>query len=1595
MAVKYRFNPYAPQYVKVPKAGETLDDKEKVIKSLESQRANLDERLAGLGKERDNRTLIQKALNLKPDAGIFMNFLDLVNRPVEAVKGLVSARVDDDATTEPLTEFKRGLSGERGFTSPVETIFQYTMNLDLNNLSPVQKLALDIGGDILFDPLTYVPAGTFLTIGKKALGIGSKTIPKQVIKNALAARQVYLKAAKKGGKFAAQAIKTVEQMDDILKAAKAFIKKGKLAAGVQGEIAVKEFYENYLKKLAKKAGLADDALVVVRQGDELVEGTARKLKDLGVFVKYTDPTDNITRFIRVAEVETKTVASMFKRGLAYATNTRIAIDDIKRFIDGGYKKLRTTKKSNLGTKLLNEIGGLEIGVKQGKKTVFKKIADVLAETGDPNKIFDLLSQGGKNAVKFADNASKEAIETSMRNLFFKDLELSGVNYIAFRYGPNLDDVATLSLESAKKYTRISQGKLTPIVKKGIANGKNLSQAFEPSIIGAKKLAFSNGAIQAKTLAKAVQSGTVKSIKTGKKIAAKKGRSFIKLATDGTSFDDLLESIGKVVDDGTQTLKIEDIHRIDDLNYYVEVSAAMKKGGAGSQFLSQLDIVDTAGKKITKKAQYEAFDETETFFDSILRAQESNVETVSLLDRLARTETAVKGGVAIGKADIPFITGGADALRSGLNVVKKAFNKGFEFTTDQIRKMARIFGKNENIMSEFSGRLAKLTERAKSLGFTEEEITKIVESGAKLIQKGVDPNGLPVWAIDSIRKYSPEEILVNVYINVLDNAEQVFLPGIKSKIQRQNLETILNKAYKNVVGKSSPDGLKIISKVNKKTGKTAYAVGFTDEFNAKLFAPKRRGALKKILDSNANYADFAKKIDFGAYDLGDDLIRKWGNTNGGQELIEGFQGVRDDLVNILKDELGFAEMSKMLEGKQGYLRHILTKDALEKQATKALTDTSRYTADGLDLLQNRKYLGTTDEINQAFEAFHKGVDSNVFDMNIQKSMEDLIQVTGQRLEQHQTLQVLLKQSDKLGRSFIQTIDDTEAAARVVAKDFKVLGKNFKDEFRNLFAGLDPRTKEVLDSYLKNMGYKKGKKLIIQNAAYEFLSQVDRAYLELPSFIKGYDKFLNTWKSVTLVSPGYHLRNLLGNSTNSYLAGMGFVQQTRYAKRAFTDFGRFKTMKAGIANLTPQEIAQRISQNIGKGLNDVERAKAIKLFRDRLTFTGQLNRPATWSVDDLVAIGFDRKQTQSYKFVQEFMESGASQSHRGVRDLESVKRYSQTGKKSITKEVVRMNYNLAEAADDYQRYMLYTWAYDKSLKGAKGLNAAEAILKAQNDAATKVAEALFDYSHLTNFEKRYMKRLFPFYTFFKNNLVFQAKNIIKDPGRYARLGRAYKGAVEAFGGMELEDMPDYMRENMWLPLPIKVRKDDKESIAFLKSNLPLSDFLQFVENPFREGANFITTPVKLFFEFGTGREVFTGREIERTLPRAENGVMPYIRGADGTLSFQSGAMQKFAQDMGLRVPMNYASVFLDLLDTATGSQSFGEGTTDFFKRMGLIGVQTQESLQLSALYQQLEQLRNQRKDFEARTGQKLPPKQRKKKQQMPDIPGLDEYLRGLGG
>ena len=1551
MAVKYKYQPYSPKLPKEDTIGTPDKDLEKAIKSLSAQKENLEIRLDQVAEEDkpDKRTFLEKAFNLPEDQGFLMDAIEIINRPVEAVKGFIVGAADEDPMTDPLQTAFEGLSGERGMTSFSEEVIENVFDTNTDDWDGVLKFAVDLAGDIAFDPLTYVPAGAILSLGKKALKIGSRTVAASVVDTAFAAGRI-INQAKGTGRVAQRAKSLIKTADDFAKLKAKSLKGLTGAAGEVQEKSIKEFYERSLKGYMKKAGFEDDAIEIIQQGTRKVKG--RNLKDYAVYVKYVDPQNpSVIKYVQTAVLEGK---GIIDGGKAFALNTVVKAADVADTLAG--KALKKT--SSIGRKFLDNIK--DITLTNGKsipsflKESFEKQTDDVLKFLTDSSLY-------KSTKDF--NRANQAIS----DLFFDDLVKSNVGFIAFNFGTGVDDVITLSLEGAKKYLKFSGG---VGLAKGSSSIKNIDALGDAINAINRNLRPTMSKVKG---GKKFVSETLSSIvNTGKTFKKKPGQ----LIATGLSFDDAAEAVrqGKTfVDSDGILVEVVDAAKVSDNEFIFQLKKS-KLSDESARLLTSLELVDPAtGKKFLRKFDFKAIDETDDFLRALTSAQKANVEEVSLLARLANTETAVAKGIAI---DAPkLVTGGAKIVRETLSTIGTAFNKSYGFAKDLVSKITRMGGRASQLMNEYNGRLASLVDKLKRRGVSEKTAFEILESGGILVEQ----KGKLVYR--SKRVYSPEEIFRNIKLNLLDEESYVLLPAFsknRQAINIKNFEDTLNNFYSKGVS-NLKDGKKAF-RILEKDG--SFAIEITNDFKKGIFRQKFNTGLM----SQDNIAK--KTLNLGKYDLSEGTLDIW---KANQDIIGDLSALRDDISKVLREEVGFTNMSKILEGKQGYLRHTLSESALNLKKSLSPAAQSQYINDGLDLLRQRKYLGTVDEINKGMAAFHN-VGDGIFDMDIQKSLEDLIQVTGQRLEQHQVLNTLLKGSDNTGKGFFQVIKNTKEEAGRLGKDFRVLKDDFSAEFGKLYKGLDPRTREVMDTFFKNKGLIKGKtsgaqKIAIHKSAYNYLASLNRAYMDLPGFVKLYDGFLNRWKSVTLISPGYHLRNLLGNATNSYLAGMNFIQQTRYAKKAFVDMGRFKKVKNVLQGLDTKTIRETFIEQLG------EKAGREKI--KQLTFEGVFNRPDRWEVEDIVRFGLNKDEAASFRRFVDFKESGAAQSHKGFRDLDGVKKTIKDGKR-LDRKVVKLNYDLAENVDDYQRYMLYQWAYDKSMKGADGtLNTVQQTLKAQADASTKVAEALFDYSHLTGFEKEYMKRLFPFYTFFKNNLIFQTKNIIARPGKYAALGRAYRGYVEDVAGMDIDAMPDYMAENMWIPIPFKVRRDDKEAISFLKANLPISDYTQLIENPFREGANFITTPVKLLGELATGREIFTGREFAGPQARLEEekGVLGQIRDATGNLSFRDGTVQKVAQDLGLRVPMNYASVVLDLLDTTAGKQSFAEGTTDFFTRMGLVGTQTEQNLQIAALYQDLEKLRESRKLYETTTGEKLPGK--KKKEKAPEIPGLDEYLRSLGG
>jgi len=555
------------------------------------------------------------------------------------------------------------------------------------------------------------------------------------------------------------------------------------------------------------------------------------------------------------------------------------------------------------------------------------------------------------------------------------------------------------------------------------------------------------------------------------------------------------------------------------------------------------------------------------------------------------------------------------------------------------------------------------------------------------------------------------------------------------------------------------------------------------------------------------------------------------------------------------------------------------------------------------------------------------------------------------EQNDVFQAILRETTAIeelddGAGFFKVIDNTQQAAADLGPSYVIMPDAPDVEFAKMFDNLGPDLKKTWDEYMGTLGYTSGKAVAMNRSVYETMQGLNNAYVNVADLVKQYDSFLNFWKSITLISPGFHVRNVFGNFANMYIGGMSTPDILKYQKESAMDFQVYWKYRNSVVEA-------------GGDLAGIP--------------------------DDLV---------DQYKAVDNYYTNGVAQTRKGIRDLEKVKNLvlerldpDTPAYRRLYQQLVRGNFQVAEYLDDVQRYAMYKWArsdaqlgqlYQTQLDDLVKQGATEDMITKFKDAAArdKVMNALFDYTNLTSFEKNVMKRFFPFYTFMKNNFIFQAKSILDNPKKYARLGRAYDYWNENIGGISTEDLPDYAQDNLWLPLPFTVTEDDEDAIAFLKLNLPPSDFGELVSEPFKRGVSSLAAPIKLPIEFAYGRDSFTGQEFQ-SFPGEQNqlgddeGVLPFLRDSRGTLAVSSNPyIQKIANEIGLRVPQNYLTIALDVVDGIAGFQTGGETLTDISERLSLSGVQTQSNLELTKLYQDLEHLRNLRSLYEQKTGETLP-------------------------
>ena len=315
-----------------------------------------------------------------------------------------------------------------------------------------------------------------------------------------------------------------------------------------------------------------------------------------------------------------------------------------------------------------------------------------------------------------------------------------------------------------------------------------------------------------------------------------------------------------------------------------------------------------------------------------------------------------------------------------------------------------------------------------------------------------------------------------------------------------------------------------------------------------------------------------------------------------------------------------------------------------------------------------------------------------------------------------------------------------------------------------------------------------------------------------FLKNYDKALTWWKRWTLSPfPAYHTRNFVGDTWNNYLAGI----------------------------LPGQSWKEASKLAIGKGKNLV-----IKL-QDGSSMTGKEIKKLF--EDNNLGMGLFWKVEQESQDVLGLAEKQANP---------LLRLFSPATQGKYKSPFIHLGEKAGDVRENFGRYQHLVYMLKK------GLTPQEAV--------KSVKKYLFDYSELTQFEKRVMKRIIPFYSWTRKNVPLQIENAIKTPYKYLALTKI-RDAVESQvpgGTVNQEYLPEWAKSSA----VIQLGKDPQGRNRYMPTTgfLPASDLsdltLGGVGEKIQSGLSpFIKAPI----EYITNKDLYFKNEIDR-LRKVDPGI-----------------------------------------------------------------------------------------------------------------------------
>jgi hypothetical protein len=357
------------------------------------------------------------------------------------------------------------------------------------------------------------------------------------------------------------------------------------------------------------------------------------------------------------------------------------------------------------------------------------------------------------------------------------------------------------------------------------------------------------------------------------------------------------------------------------------------------------------------------------------------------------------------------------------------------------------------------------------------------------------------------------------------------------------------------------------------------------------------------------------------------------------------------------------------------------------------------------------------------------------------------------------------------------------------------------------------------------------------------------------IKIYDEVQNWWKKYSLASrPAWHTRNAFSNFWNNYFLG-GLTNPVAYGEAA----------------------AIQKAMQIEKG--------SIVSRLDAITGADKVNPNFVVS-----GTGMTRQEIFDEAINRGVYEAGMYGQDLGEAALKQSNIPGATEWKGINKA-----FAAGKAVENNARLALFIDSIRKGTKGVKGrVPVSEDVL---DKAAMNVRGTLFDYSDLSEVERRYMKRLMPFYTWTRKNIPAQLAGLVKRPDRANKLNIIVGNVQKDVAKIDDNDIEDWAKGQF--PIFLNA-KDSEDYYTFFTamSYLPTAELERVLGDPSNAAKMYrdMVSPIlKLPFETLLNYDSFKQSYIDYS----QEGYGIRGRGGEGVFPFRADTTKGSEEFLGMRV------------------------------------------------------------------------------------------------